>query len=274
MPRATTSGTLTFGLVSVPVKFYTACSDESIGFKMITPKGNKIKQQIVDAVTGEVVTREECLKGYEHAKDQFVTFTADEVKALEADKTDLIDIIEFVPLASLNLTAVEKSYYLGPDKGGDKGYTLLSQALDTEDKVAVGKWAARGKEQLVFIRSYQGGLILHQMYYANEVRSFDEVRDTVAKLSLDKREQDLAKQLVAQLSSDEFDSGKYRDEFSTRVYEAAQKKLAGGEVTIQPAAKRATIVDMAEALAKSLDAAKAAKSDKKAATTPKKRKAS
>src|SRR3989304_2130269 len=171
MPRATASGTVSFGLVSIPCKFYTACSSESVQFKMITPKGNKVKQKIFDAVTDEEVERNACLKGYEHVKDQFVTFTSEELEALESERNNLIDINEFVPLASVDLLAVEKSYYLGADKGGDKGYLLLAKTLETTGKVAVGRWDARGKEQLVILRPYNGGLLLHQMFYTNEVRS-------------------------------------------------------------------------------------------------------
>ncbi len=142
----------------------------------------RIKQQLFCPTDNEIVERTDTVKGYEYARGQYVTFTEDELKTFESERSNAIEITEFVPLESVDFVHVEKSYYLGPDKGGDKAYKLLSEAMGNKDKVAVGRWAARGKEQLVLVRPYgDDGLILHQLYYSNEVRAFDEI-DTGAKL--------------------------------------------------------------------------------------------
>ncbi|HEY1537484.1 MAG TPA: Ku protein, partial [Polyangiaceae bacterium] len=176
--RATSSGTISFGLVSIPVKFYTAASSEQASFNMLHKKcGGRVKQQyICPTDNNEIVERTEMVKGYEYARGQYVTFTDDEIKALEAERSNSIEIAEFVPLSSVDFVSVEKTYYLGPDKGGDKAYRLLSESMTRKEMVAVGRWASRGKEQLVLIRPYgKDGIILHQLYYATEVRAFDEI---------------------------------------------------------------------------------------------------
>ncbi|HVJ19521.1 MAG TPA: Ku protein, partial [Polyangiaceae bacterium] len=197
--RAIASGTISFGLVSIPVKLYTAASSESVSFNMLHKKcGGRIKQQLFCPTDNEVVERTDTVKGYEHARGQYVQFTEEELKAFESERSNAIEITEFVPIESVDFVHVEKSYYLGPDKGGDKAYKLLSEAMDHKTRVAVGRWAARGKEQLVLIRPYADGLILHQLYYANEVRAWDEI-DTGAKLGFSDKERDLAEKLIEQL---------------------------------------------------------------------------
>src|SRR6185503_19457222 len=153
--RAIDSATISFGLVSIPVKLFTSASSEQIRFNMLHKKcGGRLKQQMVCPTDNEVVPREETTRGYEYSRGQYVTFTEDELKALEAERTGAIEIVEFVPLDSVDFVQVEKSYFLGPDKSGDKAYQLLSQSMQSTQKVAVGRWAARGKEQLVLIRPY------------------------------------------------------------------------------------------------------------------------
>src|SRR5690606_38983322 len=174
--RAISSGTISFGLVSIPVKLFTATSSQQVRFNMLHAETkSRVKQQYILPGSGEVVDRKSLVKGYEYARGQFVVFSEEDLQKLEAEKSSSIDIVEFVPLDSVDLVQVEKTYYLGPDKGGDKAYRLLSESMRETGKVAVGRWAARGKEQLVLIRPYRDGLILHQMFYANEVRAFDEV---------------------------------------------------------------------------------------------------
>ncbi|HEY2409113.1 MAG TPA: Ku protein [Polyangiaceae bacterium] len=255
--RATSSGTISFGLVSIPVKFFTAASSEQASFNMLHKKcSTRVKQQLFCPTDNEVIERTDTLKGYEYARGQYVTFTEEELKALEAERSNSIDIAEFVPLASVDFVHVEKSYYLGPDKGGDKAYRLLGESMTAKAKVAVGRWAARGKEQLVLIRPYgKDGLILHQLYYSNEVRAFDEI-DTGATFKFSDKEHDLAEKLIDQLSTDEFDASKYSDSFSDRVRAAVDQKVAGQEVTIAPEAPKAQIIDLFEALKKSLSAGK------------------
>jgi DNA end-binding protein Ku len=256
MARSIGSSTISFGLVSVPCKLYTSCSAEKVAFHLINaPTGNRLKQQYVDAVDGKIVPKEDMIKGFEYAKDKCVTFSVEEIKGLEADRTNIIDIVEFIPANSVDLVAVEKSYYLGPDKGADKGYLLLSQIMDSEKVIAVGRWSTRGKDELVLVRSYRGGLILHQMYYANEVRSFDEVFAGVAKIALSEKETNLGVKLIEQLSVDAFDPSKYADEYAQRVIEAAQAKVAGGEIKMLPASTTVPMSDLFAALQASIDSA-------------------
>ncbi|HET9932361.1 MAG TPA: Ku protein [Polyangiaceae bacterium] len=252
--RAISSGTISFGLVSIPVKLYTAASSEQVSFNMLHTKcKGRIKMQYFCPTDNEVVERSDTLKGYEYAKGQYVLFTEEELKALEAARDNSIEITEFVPLSSVDLVQVEKSYYLGPDKGGDKAYRLLSEAMDGKDRVAVGRWAARGKEQLVLVRPHgDGGLILHQLYYANEVRSFEDI-ETGAKFSFSDKERELADKLIEQLSSEAFEAEKYHDSYSDRVLAAVDQRVQGQEVTVAPEAPKAQIIDLFEALKKSLE---------------------
>jgi DNA end-binding protein Ku len=159
--------------------------------------------------------------------------------------------VEFVPLASVDMIHVEKTYFLGADRGGDKAYRLLSKAMSQTGRVAVGSWNARGKEQLILIRPYRDGLMLHQLYYANEVRSFDEVDDT-AKVEFRDVELDLATKLIEELTTDKFAPEKYKDEYPDRVLAAVEQKVAGQEITIAPEAPRAQIIDLFDALKKTL----------------------
>lgn len=254
--RATSSGTISFGLVSIPVKFYTAAASEQASFNMLHKKcGGRVKQQyICPTDNNEVVERTDMMKGYEYARGQYVTFSDEELKALEAERSNSIDIAEFVPIASVDFVSVEKSYYLGPDKGGDKAYRLLSESMTKKERVAVGRWASRGKEQLVLIRPYgKDGIVLHQLYYATEVRAFDEI-DTGATFKFSDKEHELAEKLIEQLSSDTFDPEKYSDSYSERVESAVQQKVEGKEITVAPEAPKAQIIDLFEALKKSLSA--------------------
>ncbi len=252
--RATSSGTISFGLVSIPVKFYTAASSEQASFNMLHKKcGGRVKQQyICPTDNNEVVERTDMIKGYEYARGQYVQFTDDEIKALETERSNSIEIAEFVPISSVDFVQVEKTYYLGPDKGGDKAYRLLSESMTKKDMVAVGRWGSRGKEQLVLIRPYgKDGIILHQLYYATEVRAFDEI-DTGATFSFSDKEHELAEKLIEQLSSESFEPEKYHDSYTDRVSAAVQQKVEGKEITIAPEAPKAQIIDLFEALKKSL----------------------
>ena len=260
-PRATSSGTVSFGLVSIPVKLFTAASSEQVSFNMLHKEcGTRVKMQFVCPThNNQVVERTDTVKGYEYARGQYVLFSEEELKALEAARDNSIEITEFVPLSSVDFVQVEKSYYLGPDKGGDKAYRLLSAAMRGKDRVAVGRWSARGKEQLVLVRPYaDDGLILHQLYYANEVRAFDEI-DTGAKLDFSEKELDLADKLIDQLSTETFTPENYKDSFSDKVRAAVEQKVQGEEITVAPEAPKAQIIDLFEALKRSLEAGPANK---------------
>ncbi len=266
--RATTSGTISFGLVSIPVKFFTAATSQQLRFNMLHQKcGTRVRQQLYCPVDDEVVDRKDTVKGYEVAKGQYVQFTEEELKALEADRDSSINIVEFVPLDSFDMVQVERSYYLGPDRGGDKAYHLLSESMRDADKVAVGRWAVRGKEQLVVIRPYQDGLIFHQLYYADEVRSFEEI-DTGATFEFADAERELAGKLIEQLSSSQFDGEKYEDSFRKRVLAAVEQKAAGQELQVAAEAPKAQIIDLFEALKQSLGSEELAERERKQQDKP------
>jgi len=254
--RAIASGVISFGLVSIPVKLYTAASSEQVRFNMLDSRhGVRVKQQYISPADGKVMEKEEIIKGYEYARDQFVTFSDEELKALEADRSNHMEIVEFVPIETFDFLQIEKTYYLGADKGGDKAYRLLAESMERKHKVAVGRWAARGKEQLVLIRPYKDGLVIHQLYYANEVRSFEEIDDT-ATFTFSDKERELAERLIDQLSTDEFRPEQFHDDYADRVRAAVDQKVAGKQIVVSAEAPRAQIIDLFEALKKSIAEAK------------------
>lgn len=250
--KAFATATVSFGLVTVPVKVYAATSSEALSFNMITPAGNRVKQKLVDSVSGEEVERDKCGKGYEYAKDQFVTFTKEELAKLDSENTKVMEIQEFVDAASVNPLFIEKVYFLGPDKGGDRGYSLLAQTMASMKRVAVAQWTNRGRDHLVLIAPFQDGLCLYQCFYKDEVRSFDV---EVAKLSMSKPEEVVAKKLVEMLSTGSFDPSKYHDRYAKRVKDAVDQKVAGKEITVPAEAPKTSVLDLYEALKASLTAA-------------------
>ncbi len=251
--RAIASGTISFGLVSIPVKVFTATSSEKVRFNMLEPEtGARPKQQYVSSVSGKVLDRKDMAKGYEYARGQFVVLDPEELKALEADRTGALDIAEFVPLDTIDLVQIEKSYYLGPDKGGDKAYHLLAEAMRRKEMVAVARWAAKGKEQLVLLRPYRDGLILHQLFYAGEVRAFEDL-DVGGSFEFSAQELDLADKLIDQLATDEFEPESYSDSYTDRVKALIEQKVAGEEITLAPEQPKAQIIDLFEALKQSLE---------------------
>src|SRR5207247_8348271 len=252
--RPVASGTISFGLVSIPVKLYTAASSQSISFHMLHAKcGNRIRQQRFCPVCNEVVVeRDGLVRGYEFARDQYVRFKDEELEALEGEASQAIEISEFVPLSTVDPIYFEKGYYLGPDKGGEKPYRLLAEAMNKAGKVALAKFVMRGKENLVLIRPAREGLMLHTMYFADEIRDFGEV-DKGADAKVKPGELDLAERLVGELSSEAFRPEQYADEYRTRVLEVVESKVEGREVTsLAPQAQRTQVIDMMEALKQSL----------------------
>jgi DNA end-binding protein Ku len=251
--RATGSATISFGLVSIPVKLYTATSTEGVSFHMLHKTcGTRVKMQLYCPFDKEVVTRRDTVKGYEHAKDQFVRFEDDELRGMEAEKTDRLDIVEFVPRGAVDWVYLEGAHYLGPARGGDRAYKLLSESMERVGRLAVGRFGSHGKTQLVVLRPYQGGLVMHQVHYADEVRSFDEV-DRPGKVEFKPVEQELADKLVEQLSVTAFRPEQYQDDYKQRVLAAVEQKVAGREVTTSPAAPQAQVIDLFEALKRSLE---------------------
>ncbi|HKQ56543.1 MAG TPA: Ku protein [Candidatus Eisenbacteria bacterium] len=252
-PHSTGSGTISFGLVSIPIRMYPAASSQSVSFNQIHEKcGGRIRQQLICPTCNEVVDRSKLVKGYEFAKDQYVHFTADEIKAMEGEASRMIDIEEFVPLAKVDPIYFENTYYLGPDKGGEKAYQLLSQAMGKAGRVALAKFVMRGKESLVLIRPAQNGLMLHTMYFADEVRDFGEI-DKGEDGKIKAGELDLAERLVKELTNEKFQPEKYADEYRDRVMAAVEQKVEGKEVTtLAPQAQRAQVIDLMDALKQSL----------------------
>jgi DNA end-binding protein Ku len=253
-PRSIGSGAISFGLVSIPVKLYVATSSQAPSFHLLHAKcGNRIRQQRVCPVDDEVVERDQLVKGYEFAKDQYVRVTDDELKALEGEASEAIEISEFVPLSKVDPIYFERSYYLGPDKGGEKAYRLLTDTMTQVGKVALAKFVMRGKENLVIVRAAQKGLMMHTMYFANEVRSFDEIpKGESAKIT--GAETSLAIRLIDELSNDEFEPEKYHDEYSERVLKLVNEKAEGKEITLaQPVAQRGQVIDLMAALKERLE---------------------
>jgi DNA end-binding protein Ku len=252
--RSIGTATISFGLVSVPVSIYSASeSKASISFNMLHKKcGTRLKQQyICPKDNNEVVTRDDTVKGYEFAKDQYVVLTAEELKALEEKATSTIDVLEFVPLATVDREYMEKVYYLGPDKGGDRAYRLLAAALKETGRAALGQYAARGQQHLVLLRPLNGVLVMEQLHYADEVRPTTEV--TIPAGDVKEAELKLAKQLIDQTSNEAFEPSKYKDTVRERVLETIQRKVDGQDITadITPGSDT-KMLDLMQALKASL----------------------
>ena len=253
--RSLQSVTITFGLVTIPVKMYAATNPRAgISFTMLDAGGGRVKQQYISADSGDVVPRNEMIKGYEFEKDRFVTFTKEELKALEQASSGAVEITEFVPAASIDPVFYEKAYYLGPDKGGAKPYRLLAEAMRDSGRSAIGRWAARGKQYLVNIRVVEQGLILQELLYADEVRSIDEVEIPDAKVN--SKELALANQLIDSITSKSFDPTQYKDDVKDRIEAQIQKKVEGEEITVPDdaagAPASAKVIDIMDALRASL----------------------
>src|SRR5262245_52103126 len=273
--RALSTATISFGLVSIPVKLYSAAeSKAALAFNQIHKKdGSRVKQQLISSRSGEVVPREEIVKGYEFAKDQYVLFEADELKALEATATHTIDITEFLKAEQVERRYLDKVYYLGTDKGGARAYKLLAQVLIDTGRIAIGKYAARGKQYLVMVRPMENGLVMEQLHYPDELRSFSEV--PIEDATLKPAEVKLATQLVEQAASDAFKPENYKDEVRERMLALIQRKVEGEDITIAATAEpEHKIIDIMEALKASLAAGNSRKpaqaaDEKKAAAKPK-----
>lgn len=253
--RPIASGTVSFGLVAIPVKLYsTGESASTVSFNMVHKDcGTRVKYRYYCPTHDELVERDDLVKGYEVAKGQYVLFTKEELAALQPEATNEIEIREFVELDQVDPIYYEKGYYLGPGRGGARPYRLLSQALEESGRAALGKYAARGKDYLVLIRPFQGGLLMQQLRYADEIRSFDEV--PVDEAELKPGELQLALQLVEQTASETFDPTAYQDTQRQRTWELVERKVQGEEiVSEQAAAPQAQIIDLMSALKASLSA--------------------
>lgn len=253
--RALASATISFGLVSIPVKLFSSAeSSTTIRFNQIHKKdGSRLKQQMICAKEGSPVPKDEVVKGYEFAKDQYVLFTDEELRAIDEKATHTIDIAEFVQAEQVDRIYLDKVYYLGPDKGGARAYRLLARALRETGKAALAKYAARGKQYLVMVRLMEDGLVMEQLHYAAEIRSFSEV--PIDDVDIKKEELKLAVQLVEQAASDEFQPENYKDEVRERMMELIQRKVDGEDITVTPAEEpEHKIIDIMEALKASIAA--------------------
>ncbi|HEY4953465.1 MAG TPA: Ku protein [Gemmatimonadaceae bacterium] len=261
--RSIATATISFGLVSVPVNIYSSSeSKASVTFNMLHKKcGSRLKQHYTCVKDNEVVTREDTVKGYEFAKDQYVVLTPEELKALEEKATSTIDVIEFVPLDQVDREYLEKVYYLGPDKGGDRAYRLLTEALKESGRAALGQYAARGQQHLVLLRPLNGVLVMEQLHYADEVRPTTEV--PIPEGEVKPAELKLAMQLIDQTATDTFDPKKYKDTVRERVLETIQRKVDGQDITADTSAAGGgdKIIDLMEALKASLAKSKPEKEE-------------
>jgi DNA end-binding protein Ku len=256
--RSIASLTISFGLVSIPVKLFSATeASKAISFNLLHKAcGSRLKQQYFCVKEEVPVAREDMVKGYEFAKDQYVMFTPQELKALEEAGTHSADITEFVPIESVDPVFFDKAYYLAPDKGGAKPYALLARALRESGRCALGRWAARGKQYIVMIRPAEGenadGLVMQQLLYAAEVRSIKDIE--IPKTEVKDAELKLAQQLIEQQASEAFDPGAYTDEVRARIEAAVQKKVEGQEITLAEAPEPGgQVIDLMEALRASLE---------------------
>jgi DNA end-binding protein Ku len=247
--RPIASATVSFGLVSIPIQLYSSSeSSQKVRFNFLAPDGSRVKQQYVHANSGEVIPRSELRRGYQFAKDQYVTFTAEELKAMEAEASRAIKIAEFVPLEAVERAYIDKVYYLGPDAGGEKAYRLLGAAMKATGWAALAKYAARGKQYLVLVRPVDDHLVMEQLNYAHEVRELDEV--PVGEGDVDEAELKLAVQLIEQIAAESFEPEKYEDEVGRRILALIEKKVAdGSEITAPPEGEpQAQVIDLMEAL--------------------------
>jgi DNA end-binding protein Ku len=272
--RSIASLTISFGLVAIPVKLYSATiAAERISFNLLhKADGSRLRQQYVCLADGKVVDRSEIVKGYEFAKDQYVIFTPEEIKELEEAGSSAIDIGEFVPLESVDPVYFERTYYLAPDKGGSKPYTLLVTALRDTKQCAIGRYAARGREHIVVIRPMGKGLAMHQLYFQAEVRPIKDLGIEPSVVS--EGELKLARQLIGHQSSKTFDAGSYVDEFKGRVEAAIQKKVEGKQISLSEkpttTVKSGNVIDLMEMLRASLESrGVAASADLKTRKPPK-----
>ncbi|HVR42798.1 MAG TPA: Ku protein [Thermoanaerobaculia bacterium] len=252
-PRSIANATITFGLVTVPVKLYASSqTSEAISFNLLHKKcGSRLKQFYRCIDEEEEISRDEMVKGYEFSKGQYVILSEEELKALEQRSTQEIVVAEFVPSESIDPVYFEKAYYLGPDKGGDRAYRLLAEAMRRTGKWAVGMYTARGREYLVALRPAEQGLVLQQLHYAHEVRPFSELDLTGGEIK--EQELKLAMMLADQITSEEFNPEAYKDESHRKLRDLIQRKVEGEDILAFKAEKpRPQVIDLMEALKASL----------------------
>jgi DNA end-binding protein Ku len=264
VPRPIWSGAISFGLVNVPVKLYSATSSKDVRFHQLDGKSkSRIKQKRVSVATGEEVPYEDLVKAYEIAPDNYVTITSEELDALDPKATKTIDIEDFVDLDQIDPVYYERPYYLVPDKGGQKAYALLRNAMRETNKVGIARVVLRTKQYLAAIRPKDDALVMETMLFADEVNPLDELDLPGPDVDVTDREEKMARSLIDSLTTD-FEPDKYKDEYRARVLELIEQKASGQEIVVEESAEEAPrVVDLMAALEASLAAVKEGKGDKK-----------
>jgi DNA end-binding protein Ku len=266
MARSIWSGAISFGLVNVPIKLYSAVSKKTVRFHQLNgTTGNRIQQKRVDPETGDEVNYEDIVKGYELTRDRYVIITPEELETLDPEKTRSIDIEDFVDESEIDPIFYDHPYYLVPDKGAAKAYGLLLNAMADADKVAIARVVIRSKEQLVAIRPHRDGdlLVMETMVFADEVVGTEDIDDLPESkdLKVSERELKMARQLIESLT-DTFDPSKYKDEYREKVLELIEAKADGQEIAVQPEAPEpAKVPDLMAALEASLAAVRSGDDD-------------
>src|SRR5438045_1578776 len=258
MPRPTASAQIAFGLVSIPVKLFSATeASEKISFNMLHKDcGNRIQQQLFCPKDERTISRDEVVKGYEFARGQYVLFNEEELKMIEEKATQSIEISEFLPKEAIDPIYFAKANYIAPDKGGERAYSLLTKALEQTGRWALAKYAARGKQYLVILRPLGNGMVMQQLYYPNEIRAMSEL--DLGDADVKDNELKMAVQLAEMGASDEFHPENYKYEVADRVRGLIQKKIEGEEITTPEAVEpRAQVIDLLVALRARLGSAKA-----------------
>jgi DNA end-binding protein Ku len=269
--RALWKGAITFGLITIPVKLFSAVSEKSVKFHMLHAEdGGRIRYKRECAKCGKEVPWEEIGRGYEYSKDHYVMFTDEDFDSLDIDSVRAIDVVSFVPLEQIDPIYFNKTYYVAPDPAGLKAYRLLAEALEAEGQVGVAKVALRDKEHLATVRLKDGIFVLETMHWPDEIRE-PEFEELDKKIDVRDAEVKMARQLVQQLSSD-FEPTEFQDEYRAAVEGLVQRKVEGEEITVAapPEEEPTKVVDLMEALKASVDAAKKNKKeqpDRKAASS-------
>ena len=252
--RPLRNATISFGLVNIPVRFYTATKSEDISFNLLHEScGSRVQRKWFCPKDDTIINADELIRGYQISKNTYVTFSQEEIDALESDDNRALDIAEFLDLSEIDPVFFDKAYYLGPAPGGGKTYKLLASAMKKQNKVALARWVSGNREHLVIIRPFEGGLVLHTMYYADEVRDFAAVDMEDAPLK--DKEIALAEMLIDELTEERFDPLQFKDEYRQRLIEKIEAKSHGEAIVSEAEEDRgpAEVVDIMEALRRSLE---------------------
>lgn len=269
--RPLRNATISFGLVSIPVRFYTATKSEDVHFNLLHRScGSRVNRKWWCPHHEKIVSSDELIRGFALSRNKYVTLTDEEIEALETDDNRALEITEFLDLDQIDPVFFEKAYFLGPAPGGGKTYKLLASAMEKKGKVALGRWVAANREHLVVLRPFQHGLILHTMYYADEVRDFEAIQSESGRLS--EKETKLAEMLIGELTETKFNPLRYKDEYRERLLDRIRSKSHGKAIVsdeTEEKEKGGEVIDIMEALRRSLEGGRApAKSARRAKQKP------